>query len=484
MRKKGSLTALWLILCILFSGCTTPVAPKAEVAAEAGSADGALRLVVDGEELQTDAPPVMQNDRVLVPMRSLFEAVGLTVGWDGETGTVTGENEETAITLKIGEKEALVSGQTVTLDVPAVILNDRTYVPVRFVSESAGLYVEWIGAYKTVSVRSEKLGVYFLDVGQADAAIVALPDGRSMLIDAGNRADADKVLSSLWVYGFGELDYVVGTHPHEDHIGAMAEVLREVPVGTVLMPEKTASTAVFENVLDAIEEKSIHAEYARPGNLLAGDGFLVDILAPLDVSGSDLNDASVVLRIAFDETEVLMTGDATEESEGLILASGADVEADVLKVGHHGSDTSSSEAFLRAVSPKAAVVSVGEGNSYGHPSPSVMSRMEAMGIELYRTDLSGDIVFRSDGDSEEWQFGNPSAASVVSPKTEESAENTGTSAPNTEEASGQTVMVVGSGARYHRADCRYVLEGGDRVREKTLTDALSEGYTPCKVCEP
>lgn len=480
MRKKRSFTALWLVLCLLFTGCTAPAETEAKTEVttriETGSASDALRLVVDGQTLQTDAPPVIQNDRVLVPMRSLFEAVGLTVDWDAETRTVTGKNEKTSITLKIGETEARANGKTVTLDVPAMILEDRTYVPVRFVSESAGLYVEWIGEHETVSVRSQKLAVYFLDVGQADAAIVALPDGKSMLVDAGNRADADKVLTSLWTYGFGKLDYVVGTHPHEDHIGAMADVLLNVPVGTVLMPEKTTNTATFENVLDAIEEKGLEAKYARPGRLLEGEDYFVDVLAPLDTSGDDLNEASVVLRMAFDDKAVLLTGDATEEVESLILQSGAKVEADVLKVGHHGSDTSSSEAFLRAVSPKVAVVSVGEGNTYGHPVPAIMNRIESMGIQIYRTDINGDICYQTDGQNEEWRLqkdggtGAPSKAAEATPKAAE--------------ASTETVYVVGSGERYHRSDCRYVKEGGDRVREKTLSEATSEGYTPCKVCKP
>lgn len=248
--------------------------------------------------------------------------------------------------------------------------------------------------------QGSSLKVYYLDVGQADSILIKLPDGQIMLIDAGNRDDGDTVESFLKKLGISKLDFVVATHPHEDHIGGMAQILNDFQVGKVIMPKVAYTTKTFKNLLLAIKGNNIPLIKASAGKMLIDEKDLsVKILAPNSGKYEDLNNYSSVIKVTYGKTSFLFQGDAEDVSEREILASGADIKADVLKVGHHGSNSSSTRDYLAKVKPQYAVISVGKGNDYGHPNQKTLARLKAIGAKIYRTDIDGTIVFVSDGET-------------------------------------------------------------------------------------
>lgn len=245
------------------------------------------------------------------------------------------------------------------------------------------------------------LSVHYIDVGQADCELIQLPNGENMLIDAGNNGDGDDVVAYLQSLGVTKIDYLIGTHPHEDHIGGLDDVIENMDIGKIYMPDKTANTKTFESVLDAIEAKSLTINTAKAGVNIYNDGEMtIDIAAPVGTSYSSLNDYSAVILLKYRDASFIFMGDAESLSESEITY---DVSADVLKVGHHGSSTSSSQSFLNRVNPKYAVISCGEGNSYGHPNQETLDKLNAMGVAIYRTDLNGTIICRTDGNNYSWE---------------------------------------------------------------------------------
>ena len=208
---------------------------------------------------------------------------------------------------------------------------------------------------------SDKLSVHFIDVGQADCALLSTK-GHYMVIDGGNNGDADTILSYLEGQGVEKLDAVVGTHPHEDHIGSLDAIINHFDVDAVYMPKIMHTSKTFEDVLDAVANKGLKIKSPSPGDTIDFNGLEIEVLGP-QREYKDFNNNSIVLKVNAGETAFLFTGDAEETAEKDILQAGYDLQADVLKVGHHGSSTSSSQAFLQAVKPKYAVISVGVGNS-------------------------------------------------------------------------------------------------------------------------
>ena len=239
------------------------------------------------------------------------------------------------------------------------------------------------------------LQVHFIDVGQADAALV-ICDGHYMLIDGGNAEDSDLVYSYLERHGAKNLDYMVASHAHEDHIGGLSGALNYAKVDTALCPVTEYSSKVFQNMVKYLEQQGKSLTVPAPGDKFDLGSARVEILGPVQ-EYDDTNNTSIVLRIDYGETSFLFTGDMETGAEKDLLESGANVRATVLKAGHHGSDTSTGYQFLREVSPQYTVISVGEGNKYGHPSNEVLSRFRDAGTEVYRTDMQGHVIAESDG---------------------------------------------------------------------------------------
>ena len=239
----------------------------------------------------------------------------------------------------------------------------------------------------------EKLQIWFLDVGQADSILIQNGDA-NMLIDAGNNEDGKKLVSYFQSLGIESFQYVIGTHAHEDHIGGMDDIIDNFDIDTFYMPDAITTTATFESVLDSLEAKNIAFQTPSIDSIFKLGNAAIDVLY-VGTDDSDLNNTSIVLKLTYGNTSMLFMGDAEKEVETIIEKK--DISADVLKVGHHGSNTSSSKTFLEKVNPSYAIISVGTGNSYGHPSNTTIQNLENLNTKIYRTDESGTIIMTTDG---------------------------------------------------------------------------------------
>lgn len=247
---------------------------------------------------------------------------------------------------------------------------------------------------EAISNSDDIITVHYIDVGQGDSEFVELPNGECMLIDAGTKESFDTISQVIESCGYDSINYVVATHPHADHIGSMSEIIDEYDIGEFYIPKFSSTSKTYENMLDSLNENNVSVFEAKVGvNIFDDEDMSIDILAPSSDSYEETNDYSAVIKITYGENSFLFCGDAETESETEMLFNGAEkLSADVLKVGHHGSDSSTSEEFLSAVSPQYAVISCGAGNSYGHPHTEVLERLEKHGVETYRTDDYGDIM--------------------------------------------------------------------------------------------
>ncbi len=242
-------------------------------------------------------------------------------------------------------------------------------------------------------VPSTELKVHFLDVGQGDSIFIELPNSQTMLIDAGEKRYADVVSDYLTELAITKIDYVVGTHPHTDHIGGLADIIASFKTGDIYLPKVGSNTKTYENLLTTIKEQNQVIHVAEKGKkILDEKGLQVYFLGP-DQKYKNLNNNSAIVKIVYGDTSFLFMGDA----ETMVEAKLEDVKADVIKVGHHGSDSSSSDDFVTQVKPQYAVISVGANNQYNHPSSETIKKYEDIGATVYRTDQNGNIIISSDG---------------------------------------------------------------------------------------
>ncbi|MWV45018.1 MBL fold metallo-hydrolase [Paenibacillus sp. HJL G12] len=251
----------------------------------------------------------------------------------------------------------------------------------------------------TEPADGQKLKVYFLDVGQGASQLLVTPSGKTMLIDAGNNDKEQTMLDYMKKYHISKLDVVIGTHPDADHIGGLDKVIDQIPVETIYMPKVQSNTKTFESLLNSIKNKGLKVKTAKAGlSWDLDDQVHVDMLAPKGTY-EDTNNMSAVVKVTYGRHSFLLTGDAEAESEKAMLASGADLQADVMLVGHHGSNSSTTLNFLKQVNPKYAVIQVGKDNKYGHPKSAILNRLQKQGVEVYRNDKQGTIEITTDGKS-------------------------------------------------------------------------------------
>lgn len=308
----------------------------------------------------------------------------------------------------------------------------------------------------------EKLTVHFLDVGQADCALLEC-GGEYMLIDGGNIGDGQMVISYLQNMGVEELKAVVCTHAHEDHVGGLPSVLAVYPVKQVFAPTKTYASKVFDDFLYYTDQQRLGVTIPAPGDEMTLGQAQITVLGPLK-SYAETNDTSIVMKVVFGETSFLFTGDMEVLAENDLLENGTDLKADVLKVGHHGSDTSTGYRFLYEVDPTYAVISVGEGNKYGHPNDITLSRLNDAECTIFRTDHLGTVVAVSDGKevSFTWenQKGDPSNAAQAD------------------------ITYVGNknSKKFHAPGCASLPSEKNKVEFDTYEEAVEAGYSPCGSC--
>jgi competence protein ComEC len=255
-----------------------------------------------------------------------------------------------------------------------------------------------VGSMPLVSQNSEnKIIVHYIDVGQGDCIFVELPNQETLLIDAGTSKSYSTISSYIKDLGYVSIDYVVATHPHADHIGSMNKILRNFIVKEFYMPDCFPKTKMFNTMLNTLELHKIPMILGENGtNIIEQYNLSVEILSPLEQEYSNINNYSLVIKIDYGESEFLFTGDAEALVEEELLNNNIDIDSDILKVGHHGSSSSSSEDFIKEVSPNIAIISCGIDNKYGHPHMETIETFIKQEVEFYQTNNFGTIVIEAD----------------------------------------------------------------------------------------
>lgn len=355
--------------------------------------------------------------------------------------------------------------------------------------------------------------VHFIDVGQADAALV-ICDGKTMLIDGGNSADSNLIYTYLKKQGVSHLDYIIATHAHEDHVGGLSGALNYATVDKVYCPVTAYNSSAFNNFVKNVQKRGASITVPSRGHSFSLGSAQCTVLAVN--TSSDTNNSSIVLRIVYGSTSFLFTGDAEREVEEAMINRGAPLSSTVLKVGHHGSYTSTSYAFLWNVMPQYAVISCGKGNSYGHPHDEVLSRLHDADVWTFRTDLQGDIICTSNGSSvsfsvsRNWNAdvfgslgGNTSAPPATQPPatqppatqppatqppaTQPEVTQPPQTEPPTEESAGITYVLNNNSMKFHYESCQWAEKISDRNRGEYTgdrQDLIEQGYSPCGSCQP
>lgn len=324
------------------------------------------------------------------------------------------------------------------------------------------------------------LTVTWLDVGQGDAAVIQC-GGQSMLIDGGKPEKSSYIYAWLQQHGLSYLDVIVATHVDADHIGGLSGALNYASVGTAYCPETTGTTETFQSFVKYLAQRGKQITVPTAGETFALGGAQIQIFGPLH-RAEDSNDNSIVLKVSFGATSFLFTGDAERAEEQDLLNSGVNLQSTVLKVGHHGSDTSTSYPFLRAVAPQYAVISVGAGNSYGHPTEAVLSRLRDAGVTTFRTDMQGEITAVSDGQT--INFSTAKNAVAIASANAGGGNADGAAGAGT--TAGSYVLNTNS-HKFHLPSCSSVETISPKNRKdvnESREQIISEGYAPCKRCNP
>lgn len=315
-----------------------------------------------------------------------------------------------------------------------------------------------------------KLYVHFIDVGQGDCTLLE-SDGEFVLIDAGEAGYGSEVVKYIKARGASSLKYIIATHPHSDHIGGLAKVIDKIDTENFITVETDQSTRTWLNVLDAVDEHDVNYIDAVPGDVYRFGEAQFTILAPLGSGYEGYNDYSVVTKVECGAISFLLTGDAEKQSEKEMIASGADLHADVLKCGHHGSSTSSTANFLKAVMPAYAVISCGADNDYGHPHKETLKKLSLLGCAVYRTDRLGTVIARTDGITVNF-------CTVDGERLEGPTEGD----PATK---GKYIGNKNSHV-FHLPSCSGVksMSEKNKVLFDSREEAVAQGYTPCSQCNP
>ncbi|NFO40095.1 MBL fold metallo-hydrolase [Clostridium botulinum] len=310
--------------------------------------------------------------------------------------------------------------------------------------------------------------IHYINVGQGDSELIQV-DGKNILIDAGN--NDSMAYNYLKKLGIKKLDYVMSTHPHSDHIGGMTQIINEFDIGEFYAPKVNHTTKTFENMIKALQGKGIKLTAPTPGDTLNVGNATLQFLAPNSSTYQDMNNYSIACKLKYGNTSYVFMGDAESLSEGEILAKQLDISADVLKLGHHGSHSSTSQAFLDKVNPRYAIVSCGKGNDYGHPHQETIDKLNVKNINILRTDVSGTIISTSDG--------NNISFNVNTSNNTSTGNTTNNNIPETKTKSNSVWVANKTSKVYHSSkDCSNMKS----PTEVSLEDAKVKGLKPCSKC--
>lgn len=344
-----------------------------------------------------------------------------------------------------------------------------------------------------VEIPKGTLAVHYIDVGQGDSILIG-QDHHYMLIDAGENDQGQVVLKYLKSQGAETLEYVVGTHPHSDHIGGLDDVIENTTVENVILPKVMHDTKTYKDVLSAISDKGLKITPPVSVETFSLGDAKVTILAPNSSQYEEINDYSVVLKVEYGNNSFLFTGDAEKASElEMVELYGSKLHSEVLKVGHHGSTTSSSEEFISAVNPKYAIIQVGLNNDYNHPHKEIIDRLSD--TKIYRTDLSGTIIAISDGNKINIITDAPfeDATSIEDAVTIEDDSDSSSAKDKYEDDSDLSESIIieetvyignRNSKKFHTDSCESLPIESNRVYFDSREDALNEGFEPCKTCNP
>ncbi len=381
------------------------------------------------------------------------------------------------------------------------------------------------GAATARAAAVDKMEVHFIDVGQGDATLISC-GGHHMLIDAGDDTKGTLLQSYLQKRGIGSLDYLVLTHPDSDHIGGAPVIITKFAIDKVFMSDYEKDNKTYEKLIQALDNKRLGYTTPAAGARYPLGTATITILGP-GKAYEDPNNASIALMIQNGQDRFLFTGDAEEEAEKDILEKGMDISADVYQVGHHGSKTSTSEAFFQAVHPVYAVISCGEDNAYGHPHAQTLNTFRMAGVKVYRTDEAGTLIATSDGrgitfdvpPSETWKAGEPvgsaagkaaggtakgtagkaaaggtagktaggSAGSMAGGDTGRAAATGAVPETKAQDVVGITYVLNRNTKKFHKPSCSSVETIKDKNREDTTMAreaVINAGDAPCKRCKP
>ncbi|GKX67485.1 ComEC/Rec2 family competence protein [Inconstantimicrobium mannanitabidum] len=320
---------------------------------------------------------------------------------------------------------------------------------------------------------SGNLKIHYINVGQGDSELIQV-NGKNILIDAGT--SDEKSLNYLKSLKITKLDYVIATHPHEDHIGSMDDIIKTFNIGIFYAPKVTTTTKSFANMVSALKRKNLKITTPKAGSKLTIGNATLTFLAPNKDKYDDINNYSIVCKLNFGNTSYLFMGDAESLSEGEILAKQLDVKADVLKIGYHGSTSSTSQAFLNKVNPKYAVIEVGKGNDYGHPASATIKKLSAKGIKVFRTDVNGTIIATSDGKN--ITFNSQPASTNVKPAPSNNKPVTKpVPAPVNKE---QMVWIASKTAKVYHS--KKTCSNMKNPMQISINEAKKRGLKPCSKC--
>ena len=318
-------------------------------------------------------------------------------------------------------------------------------------------------------LSSDSFKMHFLDVGQALSVLVEC-DGQYMLYDGGNVDDGSMVVAYLQNQGVEELQYVFCSHAHEDHVGGLAAALAYFPANHVYSPVTEASTTCFKNFVKYTQQQGLQVEVPAVGTVWQLGSATVTQLGPVG-QYSDTNDTSIVLRIDYGATSFLLTGDMEATAERDLVNSGANLNVDVLQVGHHGSSTSTSYVFLNAVLPEMGIISCGVNNKYGHPHEETLSILRDAGVDVYRTDLLGTITVSSDGQNYTVATEHYATDAELNP-TDPAASSTAQ----------QAYIGNVNSKKFHLPSCPNLPAEKNQILFSSYDEAVAAGYSPCSTC--
>lgn len=349
-----------------------------------------------------------------------------------------------------------------------------------------------LGSLAATTNTPQKMEVHFIDVGQGDSTLIKC-DGKSMLIDAGDDSKGTAIQRYLQKQGIEKLDYLVLTHPDSDHIGGAPVIITKFKIDKVFVSNFEKDNKTYQKLIQALDNKRLKYITPEVGTKYSLGTASITILAP-NKKYDKPNDASVALMVQNGDNKFLFTGDAEEDAEKDIIKNNGSIKADVYQVGHHGSKTSTSDDFFKAVSPTYAVISCADGNSYGHPNAQTLNTFRMNGVKVYRTDEEGTIIATSDGTnitfdvppSESWKAGEPTGSSVKQKPDKESSTSV---KETTKEAKSSdkkelTYVLNTKTKKFHKPSCGSLPTSNRKDTKESRSSIISKGYSPCKKCNP